>query len=514
MSILKKGLIGLAVLVTVIIAVIFEQIEVVMLIALNLLSALVLIIILSKMTWWFFQPQKGTVVFINKGEDLKEVWVNVGSHKLSEIDDPDGKHWIVNEPNKDKIEKARFRGSSIKYLKMILWSQGIGFIGLFWPHAHIHKFSVDRRRLIEREEGTKENDDSLKKRVEASPNAGQDVDNLLFVSYRPVYKQGVELAGDNSKINLLVLPTWQLVHPTTPVYYYMGNFYPLLDSAVEAALENFFATHRVAVYKENEGVEEGDFAHDEYNPYSKHENLEPDEYREKYKPCPITYSHWIKMRKASNSALERHLFSYNATEKYYKKIKLAVDERERKEKEEMIKVLSQLDRLTQDQFKESTTLNQSQNELLEKIHEGLGEGIIPGIGYAMIAFRLVEWEAHGDTKDLANALQAKQIEKHRAEGVIQKAQGRRRATILEGEGESERYKNLIHVQTGLGVHPDNASITLRETEKASKIGGKESKVTHWFEKSGHSGGGHPPIALSDSPSSSDSQKEEEGEEDS
>mgnify|MGYP005843550553 CR=1 FL=1 len=461
------------------------------LILLNVVAIVVTVIIFSKKGWWFFQPQKGTIVFVNKGEDLKEVWVNVGSHKLSEIDDPDGKHWIVNEPEKDKIERARFRGRSMKSFKKVLWSQGIRFIGLLWPHAHVHKFKVDRRRLVEREEGTMEGDASLKKRVVQSPNAGEEVDNLLFVSYRPVYKQGVELAGDNSKINLLVLPTWQLVQPTTPVYYYMGNFYPLLDSAVEAALENFFATHRVAVYKENnkEG-EEGEFAHDEYDP-SKYDGLEKDEYIKKFKPSPITYSHWIKMRKTSNSALERHLFSYNSTRKYYEKIKKAAttDEGE--------KILAQLNHLTQDRFTDATTGDTQNNDALEKIQEGLGEGIIPGIGYAMIAFRLVEWEAHGDTKDLAEALQAKQTEKAIALGVIEKARGQREAIILEGKGESERYENLIRVQTGLGVHPDNATITLRETEKASKIGGKDSKITHWFEKSG---GGHPPIAISDSPS--------------
>ncbi len=474
----------------------------------NIICAIVLIVFLSKMGWWFFQPQKGTIVFVNKGEDLKEVWVNVGSHKLSEVDDPDGKHWIVNEPDKDKIERARFRGSSLKLLKKVLWSQGIRFIGLFWPHANVHRFNVDRRRLVEREEGTLESGDSLKKRVIASPNAGKEVNNLLFISYRPVYKQGVELAGDNSKINLLVLPTWQLVHPTTPVYYYMGNFYPLLDSAVEAGLENFFATHRVAVWKEgnSENKEENEFAHDEWNPKSSHDEMNENMYKKNFMPAPITYSHWIKMRKASNSSLERHLFSYNATQKYYRKIKDEVGKKKTtKEKDEMKKILAQLDHLTQDQFKRKDTPNTPQNELLEDIHEGLGEGIIPGIGYAMIAFRLVEWEAHGDTKDLAEALQAKQTERARALGVIEKAQGRRKATVLEGQGESERYENLIRVQTQLGVHPDNASITLRETEKASKIGGKDSKVTHWFEKSGQSGGGHPPIAISDSPPSSSSQ---------
>ncbi len=531
---------------------------------LNAGAVIVIIIVLAGLGWWFFSPPRGTIVFKNKGSDLEGIWDNVSGHKLSGAQDPDGKRWLVIEKDGKKIESSRFHGNTKTFLRFhrFLWNRfGIRFISPYWPQVYINEFIVDRRRLIEIEKGGLEKKAySLSDRVVKSPNAGIPVNHLLFVSFRPVYKEGVELAGDNSKINLLLLPTWQVVSPVIPIYYYMGNFYPLLDGAIEAAIEDFFATHRVAVYRKKHGEEksneedgevyegeEGEFAHDTYDPEScleffpslkenKEEALR--RYKKTFAPSPLTYSHWIKTRKAGNSPIERHLITFNATEDYYNRIEEALQEakdevqeaekarlskKEREDKKAVVEgmegILRQLKHLTRGIYEKEKTeeekTKKEKKEETEKTEEqidrkimeeskkqklaakGLGEGIIPSVGYALIAFKLVDWEPHEDTKELASALQAKQTERHTAQGVIAKHEGLKKAAVLLGEGESEALSLKIKAQTDLGVNQNVASETVREIDKSANIGGEHSKVTHWFEKSGDRG--HPPIAISSSP---------------
>ncbi len=521
--------------------------------ALNAISAIVLIIILSSMGWWFFQPPRGTAVFKNRGENLQEIWVNVGGYKLSSAEDSDGRRWIVKTKDEKERLKVFFRDLSnyTKPFHEFLWEKfGIRFISPYWPQVYIHRFKVDRKRLEESGgTGGPATEPSLKNRIRVSPNQGKEVDNLLFVSYRPVYKQGVELAGDNSKINLLLLPTWQLVIPVTPIYYYMGNFYPLLDGAVEAGIEDFFATHRVAVHKGKNATDpkRGEFAHDTYDPdIGDPDGNKGDGYKELYEPAPLTYAFWIKLKKAHGSPIERHMMLFNCTATYYQRIvEEYMDAREKledlkkrgkktdkdyykalKEAENGEKglndILSLLDEITHgiykhlrhdDEYQEGNGPSSVEKEMTksEKLEaKGLGgEGIVPGIGFAMKAFRLVDWEAHGDTKKLAEALQAKQTEIYTAQGVVAQHEGLKKAEVLLGEGRSKALRLMIKSQSDLGVDPNIASETVREIEKSSNVGSKESSVTTWFERSG--GREHPPVAipLSEPPGSKRSKNDSE-----
>ncbi len=508
---------------------------------LNVFAIIVFIIIFSDKGWWFFQPPRGTVVFKNRGENLQEIWINVGGYKLSSAEDSEGRRWIVKTKNETEREKAFFRdvGKLSLPFHTLLWKKfGIRFISPYWPQVYIHKFKVDRKRLEESGgTGGEARQPSLKNRISISPNQGKEVDHLLFVSYRPIYKQGVELAGDNSKINLLLLPTWQLVVPVTPVYYYMGNFYPLLDGAVEAGIEDFFAVHRVAIYKgesEND-PKKGEFAHDSYDPeLGDPEGITDEEYTKLYEPSPLTYAFWIKLKKAGGSPIEKHMMSFNVTRAYYERIvgeladtekeigqlegktsKENKDDLEKKEerKKGLTEILNQMDEITHGIYKKTRKTVQEENTgdeqegknagLGSEVNEeskvkklenkGLGEGIIPGIGFAMKAFRLVDWEAHGDTKKLAEALQAKQTEIYKAQGVVAQHEGLKKAEILLGEGRSRSLSLQIEAQTKLLVDPNIASRTIREIEKSANVGSEKSSVTTWFEQSGDRQ--HPPVAI-------------------
>jgi len=197
---------------------------------------------------------------------------------------------------------------------------------------------------------------------------------------------------------------------------------------------DFFATHRVAVN------EKGEFKEDTYDPNKLSKN---------YQPSPLTYSHWLRLKKAEGSPIEWHLRKLNASLEYYNRLKRKPE------------LLTHLDRLT----------GGKPESIKGKAKGHMPHGIIPRFGFALISIRLVDWEPHESTRKLADALLAKETESHLAEGVRQKAGGERDAFQARGSGEANRYAALMLALVDKGVNPNVAAEVIRTQIEMEQLHG-------------------------------------------
>ena len=411
----------------------------------------VAILVLAQRNMYFMKVAQDTTAFITVGETLKQICPNVVCHRMSEMKDLEGRRWLVSEMKEEEILEAIFCDClpGTAWFQKLLWkSFGVKFVGWLWPNTHRHTFNIrSRKRLLE---GSDVKEDApLKDRVVDSGESHKGdvdtvVDSLLFLVPRPVYLDGIQLAGDNSRINLLLLPIYQQVIPTLPVYSLKGDFFTQLDAAVEATVVHFFAN-----YREDKT---------EKNPAG----------------TPLTYQHWLKLAKAGeNSPLETTLLNLNANKAY--RSELAGLKKEKSdpkigEGEEENELVRCLDELTHDRLKDAEIdLNE------------IPSGIIRRFGFALVSFRIVDWEPHKDTKALAEALLAKEIFLHQAEGVRQEAEGVRDAILARAKGESTRYRQLAEALIDKGVTPDVAAKVVETQLRTENIGGQSSKVTTYVE---------------------------------
>lgn len=430
-----------------------------LLIIIGLLAAIpvlitAIILLLANLGAYFTKIALGTTAFISAGDSLKAILPNVGSYKISKEDDLDGRHWLI--PTKDNKERldSLFHNAlwGTKWFQKLLWEQfGVKFISWFWPHIHVHQFDIRKggRRRIEARTEIGENA-PLRSRVVDSPESTV-VNALLFLVPRPVYVEGVELAGDNSKINLLLLPVFRQVIPVLPAYYLKGDFFTLLDAAIEAAMVDFFARHRVAVY--NGGDKKGQFAADSYDPA-----------KTEHEESPLTYAHWLKLTKAGEgSPLQQRLQHLNVSQKYLAELEAAG-------KDKLVEYI-----------RKDLVHGEGEKILPDKLATMIPSGIVPRFGFALVSFRVVEWEPHKTTEPLAQALLAKETERHTAEGVRQKAEGERDAILARAAGESSRYERLVTALVAKGVTPDVAAGVVQTQLRTENIGGKDSKIVTYVE---------------------------------
>lgn len=430
---------------------------VVVLLAAIPMLAIAIILLLSNLGAYFTKIAQGTTVFISAGDRLKAILPNVGGYKMSGADDLDGRHWLIPTKN----EKERMAGIFHNSFPGTVWFQeqlwkafGVKFISWFWPHVHVHQFDIrkgGRRRIEARSEVSA--DAPLRSRVVDSPEPTV-VNSLLFLAPRPVYLEGVELAGDNSRINLLLLPVYRQVIPVLPAYYLKGDFFTLLDAAIEAAIVDFFARHRVWVYKE--GEKKGQFAADSHAPQ-----------QQGYEESPLTYAHWLKLTKAGEgSPLEQQLRHLNVSKAYLTKLKAEGG------KGELI-----------DYIEKHLIPGEPTDLPGSELAKMIPSGIAPRFGFALVSFRIVEWEVHKSTEALAKALLAKETELHTAAGVRQKAEGERDAILARATGESRRYEQLATALVNKGVTPDVAAGVVQTQLRTENIGGKDSKIVTYVEGS-------------------------------
>ncbi len=437
-----------------------------------------------KKPWQFCEVPKGETVQIIKGSDLKAIIPNVDGHKMSGEKDLDGRRWLVRlkETDEDKakeemreaLKKDMLPGT--RWVQSVLWDRlGIRFVSWFYPQVQVLIVTISANRLKSTDSmgpGT-----SLKDRIERDK---EEIYALRFLVPRPLVVEGVLLAGDGSRINLLIQPTFRQVIPSLPVFYYKGKFFRLLDAFTEAGIVSFFATHLVAIYK-GEGEDsplKGQFAHETYDPSKAQDQ---DKYKARYESSHITYSHWLRMGVGPSSALQRHLSRFNASPEFYDALKKA-------KKKELVR---HLDALLGGRpkpipsFKPPEYLDEEEKQALSS------GGILPSLGFVMERLEIIDREPHEDSKDLAEAVRAEATERQRAKGVRQKAYGQSDADKVMAEGHAALYGNPVEALTKLGVSPDVAARVHETAMRAKAIGGKDSKVTTYIE----SGSGPSPSVM-------------------
>ncbi len=413
-----------------------------------------IMLLLANLGAYFTKIAQGTTAFINVGDSLKAILPNIGGYKMSEADDIDGRSWLIPEKNEEKRLEAFFHNSTngtVRFQKWLWKTFGIKFISWIWPHTNVHKFDIRKggRRRIEASNELKE-DAPLRSRVVDSDES-TIVNSLLFLVPRPVYLEGVELAGDNSRINLLLLPIYRQVIPSLPVYYLKGDFFTLLDAAIESIVVDFFA-----------------------------------KYRDEDKP--LDYNGWLKLPKAGgDSPLEKHIRNLNVSKSYLEKMKEDVGKKE-------------LTDYIESDLIPGEALDISKDISSDKISGMIPSGIVPRFGFALVSFRIVKWEPHKSTVALAEALLAKETQLRVAEGVREESYGVRDSLKAKAEGESSRYNQLMDALVGKGVNPNGAAEVLRTQIRTENIGG--SGITTYVE-----GGASASVMVTPPPESPKSNKE-------
>jgi hypothetical protein len=452
-----------------------------------LVSAIVFLLV--DLGWYFAKPRQGHIIFIDVGESQQAIVPNLNGFGLSHMNgtpirDPDGRLWLVPEEDGETATAITLKCAGLvsapnRILRTILWNQlGAWFIGWTWPFvAKIHQFDIrSRQTLVPASEGKK----SLGARIESSkdPKGGKAstvVESLRFIVPRPILLKGIALPGENAMVNLLILVTYRCVIPTVPVYDLNGDFFAPLDGAVESAVVDFMATHRVAVHKKTDR-----FAHDTYHPedYKTVGEKSPKEYEKKYDPAPINYNYWLKLGKGSGSPIERRVRRLNVGREYLNRLEVGRE----------ADLASELEGLS-DKEKEKV-LEQHPNTILIKYLHALsrnelqshGNGIVAGFGFAMTSFRLIEWEADEVSKKLMEAVLLKETNLHEAEAARRKAQGERDALAIVAEGERQRNKASVEPLVELGVNPDMAAEFARTDRRTANI--RDGKVTTYVEGGG------------------------------
>lgn len=475
--------------------------------------AIVIILLLANLGAYFTKIALGTTILISKADTLKAIWPNVGGYRMSQADDIDGRRWLIPDSDKESEIADIFHNSlpgTVWFQKWLWKAFGVKFISVVWPHTHVLKLDLregGRRRIQARTELA--TNAPLRSRIKDSEEE-TIVDSLLFITPRPVYVEGVELAGDNSKINLLLLPVFRQVIPSLPAYYLKGDFYNLLDAAVEAGVVNFFANHRVAVHRkkddrgnEEAGKEDERFVSDFYSPPQ--DSSEKKEYEERYEGTPLTYAHWLKLTKAGEgSPLWQQLRHLNVSRNYLKKLKETLTrEQDTEKKGHKQKIIDYIEaELIPEEGASDIAISPSGIAAAKFGNQlsGMAEkGIVPQFGFALVEFKIVEWEAHEKTKLLAEALLARETQFHQAKGIREESYGVRDATKARAEGESNRFERLMQALVEKGVTPDMAAKVVETQLRTESIG--RSTIKTYVE-----GGRSASVLVSDSDSPSTSSK--------
>jgi hypothetical protein len=412
------------------------------------LLTLILIMISARKQWQFATIEKGNTAFVVKGDDLDVILPNVDGHKISEEKDFEGRRWLVKvdtagSPAQQKREMRRAFQSTLlpgtRHIQWFLWNKfGIRFVSWFYPHNRIHQVEISQNRL--RQESEVETTADLRNRIAADKG---DIDSIRYIFPRPMVAEQSELAGDNAKVNFLVLTTWRLVIPSIPIFYWKGRFMPLLDADVSAGIIDFCANYRAPV-KMVEGMPV-------YVP-----NVDMEDEGVEITMAPLTYGLWLQIPKDRGSPLHRHLLGLNASPEYFTTLE-DLDNG----KPELARHLLSL-------------LGGKPDPIPGGMTEKIAMGFIPKYGLALSDVDIISWQPDKATQALSNALQAKEIARREADGVRAEADGVRDATIAKATGEADRYRRLVDALIGRGVSPDVAAEVVRaqvEMENLKQWGG-------------------------------------------
>lgn len=174
------------------------------------------------------------IVFITTGEEkVYKILHNIPGYHLN----GEGKL----EPNENQVREQRddyryadpIEDSNI-FLRLLWRYLGVRWVSFLWPMVHAYRFTISQDKL--RDQTEMGDDPKLFNRIVADKG---EVGSLWWKAPRPVWIQDVELGGDGSRLNLLIQVRIQIVDPVKVVFTWQANFYPLIDQAVEATVNNF-----------------------------------------------------------------------------------------------------------------------------------------------------------------------------------------------------------------------------------------------------------------------------------
>lgn len=373
----------------------------------TILLGIILMLILAALQWHFIRIEKGNTAFIVRGDDMKAIWPNVGGHKMSSQEDLDGRRWLIKETDDKEIWKTFARDMlwGTRWLQKKLWFWfGIRFVSWFYPQVRVHKLKLDVTRL--KEESRMETGKPLRERLEGEP---ETIYSLRFLVPRPMVIEGVELAGDNARINLLVLAIFRTVIPSLPIFYYKGKFFPLLDAGVKAGIINFCADYKFPVPVVNEKGEPV-FDKDGKTQLTKGESL--------------TYELWLKLDKGTDSPIQKGLLGLNVGKDFYDSLVM-------EDKTDLANHIKSL------------LGGKEPKEIPDAVKEKMPFGFIRQHGFALQSIEVVDWEAAEETEELSKALRAKQTALHKAKGVREEAYGRRDAVQAVGNADATRIGKMV-----------------------------------------------------------------------
>lgn len=406
------------------------------------------VLLFARLGIFFVNVPRGNVMAITAGETLREIVPNAGNFKLSKNGDVDGHRWLVpvkeQDPKKNEKERldALFRRAQwgTRWLQRILWRWGVYVIPFIWPYTRPHKIDLgkDGRKMLRSRSEAGEGA-LLRARVVNSPASEEStvVDSLRFAAPRPIYIEGLELPGDNSKINVLLLVTFRLVVPVVPIYDLKGEFFPLLDGAVEGAMVDFTSTHTVT-----------------------ETNADGDEIE-----VPLNYARWLRLDKAGeDSLIARHVLRLNISPAYLARLE--------KDRNDELVGYARDDLMP-------TKASGSNPPLSEKLMNAIQQGIVPRFGYAVVNCRLVDWEASAETKKLAESALEQQTQKNLADGVRAKADGERDAKIANATGDASLVDQFMQAMKKHGVDSNVAATVLGTKIRTENVGG--GKITTYVE---------------------------------
>jgi regulator of protease activity HflC (stomatin/prohibitin superfamily) len=169
-----------------------------------------------------FFPREGTIASIVKGETFKTFVPRIEGKTVR-------KKPFETAPGEEEerwtIDDGESKPGLLEKLAGVYW------ISITYPFTHLHSMTIDARRLSE---GAKK-DAPISSLVEHEPKV---IHELRWKFPRPVLVMGVELK-DNLRIDILTFITFEVVHPYLPIFVFGGDFFELLDSAVESAIIDF-----------------------------------------------------------------------------------------------------------------------------------------------------------------------------------------------------------------------------------------------------------------------------------
>jgi hypothetical protein len=131
-------------------------------------------------------------------------------------------------------EKMMVRTYTNPLLEFLRVKLGVYWVSIFYPIHKVYKFKIDKNRLVK---GTTLSDGhSIRDLITVEPDV--EVDHLLRIIPRPIYVPGVQ-TNDGFTVDIALMTEHEVTNPRTAVFSLNGQFFPLLDAAMKAAVGDY-----------------------------------------------------------------------------------------------------------------------------------------------------------------------------------------------------------------------------------------------------------------------------------